>query len=682
MSMPNQDVAYRTGTAAASSQPQNDLKSLLSQITDQILDQDRRHVELLQDVQKRLGHLGKEARNVRTHVAPQFAPVLDRIESGMTKLGTKIADASLERKPAPAPVATVSVTPAVPPAQPAALKSGQFPRAVQETAVRQAVAPVSDSIEIVEARPRSRASEPWDSDTAEALTRVYEALASNIPSKGFREAEVRSVARQWSVQPVSAPAPAPPVVVAPVATAPANAARAAVPDHATDSASASSIVGCADRAWLEERLSRIAGSVEKILEENRSSGVIKAFGERFEEFEERMGQALESIATRSDVESLRHMEAHITELTQHFDAAQSRLDRLDGIEADLKTVVNQLSDERLSRILPAAQGSAAPTEIERLVTSAAEMAATQVQRLLPRGQDLAVSELKFAVDTFMAERRQGDEQTAMTLEMMQQALERILERLDTLDLMQAPPGGNAHDVPNFEETPREPVTSARDARGPAPPRSPGFESAGNSYEPDHFAPNQNEEMGPHWSRGDHTGEMETHPDSTEANFEDDADFGPAPAAAAPQIQPQPPATHPDGRPLSAVEKIRQEFIADAQRAKQKAAAEAAAKAAEEAAKAATGKKGPRTKSNLEVAPASSAFGSKSRIILVGALAAIVAVMGVLLLMPRAKPKRAGVPNATIEQPLLPTHRSTAEYDARSGGWRGSQRAEHVAASPR
>jgi localization factor PodJL len=653
MSMRNQDVAYPTGTAAEVSQPQNDLKSLLSQITDQILDQDRRHVELLQDVQKRLGHLGKEAHNVRMQVAPQHAPVLDRIESGMNKLGTKIADARLERKPAPAPVEIASVAAVVLPAQPAALKSVQPPRAVQEAAGRQAVAPISDSIEIVEAHPRSRASEPWDSDTAEALTRVYEALASSMPSKGLRE-EVRSAARPRSVQPVSGPASTPPIVVAPVATAAAIGAPAAVPSHTPFSVPTSSVVGCADRAWLEERLSRIAGSVEQILEENRASGVIKAFGDRFEEFEERMGQALESVATRADVESLRHMEAHITELTQYFDAAQSRLDRLDGIESDLKTVVNQLSDARLSQILPAAQGSAVPAEIEHLVTSAAKMAAIQVQRLQPHGQDLAVSELKFAVDTFMAERRQGDEQTAMTLEMMQQALERILERLDTLDLMQAQPSGQAHGVPNFEQTPHDPGMSAQEARGPAPSRSVGFESGSNFDEPDHYAPNQNAEEAPHWQRGGHTGEIETHPDSAETFFEDDADVGPAPAAAAPQMQPQPPATRPDGRPLSAIEKIRQDFIADAQRAKQKAAAEAAAKAAEEAAKTAAGKKGARTKSSLEVAPASSAFGSKSRIILVGALAAIVAVMGVLLLMPRGKPKRSVVPNAAIEQPLLPS----------------------------
>lgn len=683
MSMRNQDMAYRTGTAATvqspsvrKSPPQDDLKNLLSQITDQILDQDRRHVELLQDVQNRLGHLGQEARSARAHVAPQDAPVLDRIEVGMTKLGAKIADVNVDRKPGSSPV-QAGQAPAA--AYPAALKSGQAttqhagqyapaytapssspavsqsPRTHDAPArpaapARQAAAPVTESFELVDSQPKVRSTDPWDSDTAEALTRVYEALSSGAGGRSQPEPRPAPVMRRPPSSP-QAPAPAP-------VSARAPASGAHVPVMEAPVAPIAQPAGCADRTWLDERLTKIAGSVERILSENRPEGVIKAFGDRFEEFEDRMGHALEGVASRSDVESLRVMEAHLTELTQHFDSAQSRLDRLDGIENHLQTVVNQLSDERLAQILPVASNQPATADLERLVTSAAEMAASQVHRLQPRDQDHAVNDLKQALNSFMSERRQGDEQTASTLDMMQQALERILERLDAIDAGPAP-AAYAAEASHYEPPLHQPAMGEHEMRGPGPSRSAGFESGAYGNDQYAYASPQSSADFEEWRAPEVRGQIASDDFEGEEHYEDEGAIDPAPASVAPQSYAQEIEAPADSRPLSPIDKIRQDFIADAQRAKLKAAAEAEAKSAADASAKAPGGKKVRGKAALEASPTSSVLGSKPRLILVGSLVAIVAVMGVLLMMPRTKSKRPVAPAVTIEQPLLPSDEAPA-----------------------
>ena len=76
----------------------DDLREILSHITKQIADADRRHSTALTDMQSRLIGLGGKAETVRSRVPEEYAPAFQRIEDGVALLADRIAEAGRERK--------------------------------------------------------------------------------------------------------------------------------------------------------------------------------------------------------------------------------------------------------------------------------------------------------------------------------------------------------------------------------------------------------------------------------------------------------------------------------------------------------------------------------------------------------------------------------------------------------
>lgn len=428
-----------------------ELKGLLQRIAVQIADTDRRHTETLSQMQGRLGSLGDEARSMRSRVPAEFAPAFERIEEGMALLAERIAGAGAtaqrreqpwaafqqaEAQPAaPAVVqqAPVPAAAAAPPVQAAAqpAEAAQAPTSVPPPALRSASAgvnaavpraPVLDPFDFIDNQTKSPTGE-WEPEDADALTRIYESGQAGLPPA------------------VSKPAAA------------AGAAQVVQTVVARE--------GLVEKEWLEERLGEIADRLQISIKDARADTAISALGVRFDHFEKRFDAAMQDVATRADVEGLRLVEAHINELATHLEQTVTHLQRLDTIEGQLNVVVDQLSDDRFAALIErsapdldkiaavavehaasrfAQVRSAQPEpDYERLADLAAERAAVQVAGLAgARGNDEhRIDDIKGLLEGFITERRQGDEQTASMLDTMQQAMIRVLDRMDSIENSQA-----------------------------------------------------------------------------------------------------------------------------------------------------------------------------------------------------------------------------------------------------
>lgn len=183
---------------------------------------------------------------------------------------------------------------------------------------------------------------------------------------------------------------------------------------------------------LELRLADIAARVEQALAELDPKSSIGALEARLERFEERIGSTLADLASRAGVEELRALEGFIEELARHVERAHSRLARLDEIELNLARLVEQTSDGHVAQLLD--QQVLSEPRIARLAEAVAEHLR---ERDASRGEVGAgidrLRELHGLIEQFVSTQRQGDQQTAAALEVIQEAVLNLLDRMETLE---------------------------------------------------------------------------------------------------------------------------------------------------------------------------------------------------------------------------------------------------------
>ena len=192
-------------------------------------------------------------------------------------------------------------------------------------------------------------------------------------------------------------------------------------------------LGGADGQGLETRLAGITSEIQQALAAFRADHSLQPLRQRFDHFEKRFEAALANVATRTDVEGLKLVEAHVSELFERADAAKEQLSRLVVVEAQLAGLKTNLSDERMARLASALAPS--QQELARIATAAAE---TVVQRFA--GQPSAHSDggkTDALLTSFIEERRRSEQLAGEALETMQQAMQHILDRLDSIEMTQA-----------------------------------------------------------------------------------------------------------------------------------------------------------------------------------------------------------------------------------------------------
>ncbi len=561
--------------AGASFEPQrapgtDELKNLLSVIADQISQADRRHTDVLYEMRERLTTLSEDTRAVRTQVAGDLGPVFNRIEDALTQLAERMGEGAgpasrATSQPAAAepdealPRPVTQLAPAHPAVAPAVLRSAST-HSVPQVFARpsdppraQSVADV-DPFDVVDVSVPHGSSEPWDEEQAEALARVYDepqhAPAADHPAQDLR----------------SSPSPV------------AYFHTEAQPGHGNGAGtSADSDAHQADRlerAWLEGKFAEIADRIEQSLATLAPESPLEGLTQRFDEFEHRFSEALHDVAARADMTGLRTLEGQIADLAGHIEQAHQQLGRLDLIEHQIGTVIEQIAEARAP--VPAAQPMPDHSEMERVAQIAAEQVAQRFAGSLTSHDNGEGAEVRHLLESFISERRQGEEQTMTMLDTLQQALIRVLDRVDAIEAAQSTQRPMIQAAPvqpsaarGYQQASLDASADFAEELGRTSPLGAGhndFDLAEDAHDPSLDF----QDFGGHGESGTFDPD---HEETQAAALPDLPPLEPMPewpqmagATQQPQSQPQ--------SAKSAIERLRQDFIADAQRAKAKASAAA------------------------------------------------------------------------------------------------------------
>ena len=326
-----------------------DLQAAIERIAGQLMDADRRHSKALEDVQERIGQVGRQVDQVRTAVPEQYAGSFGRLEHDIAALAERIAAFGQERQ---------------------------------------------------SLREDAAADEPWDAQSAEALTRVYEtAQAELVAGRQHRRAPQ---------------------------------ARKQDPHASSGAARRPEAIAAIDRTWLEARLAGIAETVQQSLTENNPVKSLAALAGRLDQLEARLEAFLADASVRFGGDWLNLLEQHVKELSAHFEATSGQLARLDAIDAQLRQLSQALDERR--QLVQAEPKGLREEDVEALIQSAAERAATHLAATLPEPEGTKrIDALEGMMQDYIAERRREEEATSGTLNTIEEALLRIIERVDTLE---------------------------------------------------------------------------------------------------------------------------------------------------------------------------------------------------------------------------------------------------------
>ncbi|MGD9827312.1 MAG: hypothetical protein AB7E70_09895 [Hyphomicrobiaceae bacterium] len=444
---------------------------MLSRISSQISDADRRHSEALTEMARRLARLGNRTEQAREQAPTDCREAIDRIGHSVARLAERLDDAGRERELAAqhAPLADVDGDVfARPPFNWRRQEEDE-----EHSAAATTPAPDLEPMQALADTPAAAtpaSHEPWDRESADALMRIY------YPDAGQQPAAAAPVAAVAAAQPVEAAVPAP----QPIA-----------------------IDFGAERAWLDSRLADVAHRIEASLAEMRPESALDSLSQRFETFENRFGSALDGVARKADVEALSHVEGYINELAAHLEQTEIKLARIDALEAHLTQLLEQVSEPRLAKLI--ASVAPAQLDIESIAHVAAEKAAEQFARtpappqpdftsLANRTADIVaerlastarpdpaneaveqrVVRLQDMLQTFIAERRQGEQQTTDSLDTVHSALLELVGRVEAIESLASTQPEPAQAPGRPTPTPAPAPMSSLDPRlaAPAQPASP------------------------------------------------------------------------------------------------------------------------------------------------------------------------------------------------------------------
>ncbi len=473
----------------------DEMRAIMKLIASQIDDADRQHSETLTQMYDRLHELGHEAQISRAKSPTSYAPAFDRIREGIEQLAKLVGqsdraqatDPETDRGADPGAAATdqklsdhlnrirvadvedtrnedMMITdnaadrmqyaydefdepsvssdgeahaehePAAPSAHAHSAPAG-FAHPAHESR-----APVTErDAALAPNSVAGDADQPWDLASAEALTRVYEEEMGRVD----RAPEVSQSAMMTAAPSAARPAMHKPEAfgmdVPAYSKGPSfdfdTTGSAAKPEKDCAGSCISSVSPAIEQAWLEERFTEIAAKIEETFAELRDDEALHALSARFGDFEQRMGHALEDVATRQDLDALKAAEDQIDSMVGYFERVEDKLARIDNLEAQMEALLDRFSDDRLLELIQS-NGQEAGVDYSAIANAAAESAA---QRFLAdfksedSGDEHAIVEMREALEAFIAERRDHEHEAAGMLDTIQQALIRVLDRVETLE---------------------------------------------------------------------------------------------------------------------------------------------------------------------------------------------------------------------------------------------------------
>jgi localization factor PodJL len=368
--MPNSELRteypYEDESPAASEHgsDRDELKSILDAIVAQLSDADRRHSATLTEMQDRIAGMEHETEMLRHQVPEQFAPAFSRIETGVAELAQRLADVSNVR------IAAAEMEPAASSKIPMPLRSALLAEDGEEHARHEESSRRTDGVDtfdVIGSSLPGDAADPWDHESAEALTNVYDSDAAR--SK-------------------------------------ANAASQSAEPQGRERVARAANGAAVDQAWLEGRFAEIARAIEQSLADIRPDHGFFAMAQRLDQIEQHFTELFKGVATQADIAAVRLVEAHVEEVVNHFVQTHDQLARLNVIEEQLTTISHSLAE-----VQDGAQGRAFY-------------------------DGAAADELRPLIERLMSDNRRGEENTAALLETLQQAMIRLLDRVESVEWTQ------------------------------------------------------------------------------------------------------------------------------------------------------------------------------------------------------------------------------------------------------
>jgi localization factor PodJL len=380
----------------------DDLKGVLADIAASIADADRRHTATLAAMQKRLQQLTSEAHDLGLSLPPEQTETAHRVSDRLDHLAQKIAAAGATRQD---DNGSADVWPA----------SGSMSGAVIAVA-----APAT--VPVVDVSVAADPADPWDEKAVTALADLYGQAGGSHH------------------QP-----PAPDVTFG---FEPAHLLDAAAPvEHALPHNSLAALAAdtsgtpLADRLWLEARFADIATKIERSLGDLAPGSALTALGQRFDDFERRFDVAMQGVATRGDLGALAAIESNIGELVTHIETAEAQASRLGAIEQQITGISRQLSDENLAELMAATTLS--PKDLDHVADALVERLGRRLPSHAGVSEDgVQAGEIRSLIASFVDDQRLNDEHTTTMLDTMQQAMIRLLDRMDQLE--QSAPAHRPH----------------------------------------------------------------------------------------------------------------------------------------------------------------------------------------------------------------------------------------------
>ena len=233
--------------------------------------------------------------------------------------------------------------------------------------------------------------------------------------------------------------------------------------------------------------------------------------------------------------------------------------RLEQISSQLATIAGQLSHERLADLI--SQNAVRTADLEEMASAAAQKAAARFADREEREiQTRDIGEVRGMLESLINERRHHDENNASMLDTMQQAIIRVLDRIDSLEVAQQE--ANAPQQATYAPVPMQSAEAEPAAHAYEPAEDHDSEPDYGAAQPHAYAPEAPHGMftpPPAPEAPASQGMFTSPPFDLDAAFATDRDSAPSNYAM------------PDA-PTQPVDALRHDFIADAHRAKLKAAA--------------------------------------------------------------------------------------------------------------
>ena len=200
-------------------------------------------------------------------------------------------------------------------------------------------------------------SEPWDAQAAEALTSLYEEAADQLWRRQETDRSQKRAAPEPSL-------------------------------NASDPQAGWS-------AGMEARVAALIQAMQDTLTGLKPDTALAPLHHRVGALEQRLSEAMETVARRSDVEGLRLIETQVSDLAAHVEQTFHNLHRIDGLDSQVRELSRKLDENGLQRL----------------------------------------ETLERTLQNYVTEWRRSDERTTGTLEVLDETLTRIHASIDAADAL-------------------------------------------------------------------------------------------------------------------------------------------------------------------------------------------------------------------------------------------------------